>query len=132
MGDIYFPKDSDLENTESITGIYIVMEYFSFTLDKIIYQSTANLMKHQVIVLIYNLLCATKFLHDSNLIHRDLKPDNILLTRNLEVRLCDFGFSRSLEPVKKKSSVMRRKLSSGCFTRFYRPPEVIIGSENYD
>jgi serine/threonine protein kinase len=78
----------------------------------------------------YKLICAVRYLHSANLIHRDLKPDNIMLTPNMDVRICDFGFTRSLKPVF-SSPKLQRKQSHSCFTRYYRPPEVIVKSSSY-
>lgn len=44
----------------------------------------------------YDCLCAMKFLHSCNVIHRDLKPANIFLTNDMQVKIGDFGISRSL------------------------------------
>ena len=42
----------------------------------------------------YQLCSAIDFCHANNCIHRDVKPENILLTRQDVVKLCDFGFAR--------------------------------------
>ena len=47
-------------------------------------------------VILYNLLCATKYMHSANIVHRDIKPGNILINQHCEVRICDFGIARSL------------------------------------
>lgn len=46
--------------------------------------------------ILYNILCALKFLHSSNIIHRDLKPANILINPECQIKICDFGISRTL------------------------------------
>lgn len=45
--------------------------------------------------ILYQLLCCLKFLHKSNIVHRDVKPSNILFYDE-GVVLCDFGLSRTL------------------------------------
>ena len=46
--------------------------------------------------MIYNLLCAVKFIHSHNIIHRDIKPSNVLINENCNIKLCDFGLARTL------------------------------------
>lgn len=45
--------------------------------------------------ILYSLLCSLKYLHQSNIVHRDIKPDNILVDEK-GVILCDFGLARTL------------------------------------
>lgn len=52
-------------------------------------------MEHAKII-VYNLLCAVNYLHSANVIHRDLKPGNILLTDQCSVKICDFGLARTI------------------------------------
>ncbi len=74
-----------------------------------------------------------KFIHSCNLVHRDLKPSNILLTPSSEVKVADFGLSRTICAAKsEKRGKLVRPMSSSCFTRFYRPPEVILENDMYD
>ena len=47
---------------------------------------------------IYQLACALGHMHASGVVHRDLKPPNILLSAECRVRLCDFGLARTLPP----------------------------------
>lgn len=87
----------------------------------------------QAQVFTYNFLCAMNFIHKCNFVHRDIKPSNILITEHLEVKIADFGLSRSLNIVEPgKRSDLQRPMSSACFTRYYRPPEVILAKSDYN
>jgi len=44
----------------------------------------------------YNILCAIKYMHSANVLHRDLKPANILIDEDCNIKICDFGLSRTL------------------------------------
>lgn len=44
-----------------------------------------------MIKVVYNCLCALAFMHESNVIHRDLKPEHFLLNADCSVAITDFG-----------------------------------------
>jgi serine/threonine protein kinase len=44
----------------------------------------------------YNLLCGMKFMHSAGIMHRDIKPDNVLIDKNGKAMFCDFGLSRDM------------------------------------
>ena len=102
-----------------------------FTLFDMLINSNEMLSREQAVILAYNLICAVKFLHTCNIVHRDLKPENIMITEHMEVKIFDFGLSRTLA-MKPKPGKVQRKMSSNCFTRYYRPPEVILSKPDYD
>ena len=49
-----------------------------------------------LVKLTYNTLCCINFLHEANVLHRDIKSANILINSDCSVKLCDFGLARSL------------------------------------
>mmetsp|Transcript_41381 Transcript_41381/g.74922 ORF Transcript_41381/g.74922 Transcript_41381/m.74922 type:complete len:403 (+) Transcript_41381:61-1269(+) len=65
------------------------------------------------------ILQGVDFMHRSFCVHRDLKPDNVLLTINDEVRICDFGWSAEVQA--------DRMLLTTCGTPDYWPPEIFEG-----
>ena len=40
------------------------------------------------------MLCSLKFLQTAGLLHRDIKPDNVLVDENCDIKICDFGLAR--------------------------------------
>ena len=46
--------------------------------------------------IIWQVLQAVSFCHSRSCIHRDVKPENLLISRDGVVKLCDFGFARSM------------------------------------
>lgn len=81
--------------------LYLVMEYVAgHTLEHVI-KEQAPLPKERVVHIISQVLSAVAVAHDAGVIHRDLKPDNILLLDGLDdegnpsesVKVCDFGIA---------------------------------------
>ncbi len=73
---------------------------------------------------IHQILEAISYCHDRRVLHRDLKPDNILLDQGREiVTVADFGMARLFVP--------NQKLSDQCVTTWYRCPEIILGDSHY-
>ena len=61
--------------------------------------------KEHLKTVIYNILCAMSYCHSANVVHRDIKPSNFLINSKCQVKLCDFGLSRTMpEPLIGKGS----------------------------
>jgi|TARA_B110001450_G_C17608203_1_gene476078 mitogen-activated protein kinase 1/3 len=77
--DIITPKNA---TSEDIDTLFIVMDHVETDLGKVIKStSQCKLDKHHVRNIVYNLLCALNFLSSANVIHRDIKPGNILMNK---------------------------------------------------
>ena len=77
--------------------MFIVMDYINSDLKKVF-----NSCKHieftqeHVLIILYNTFCALNFVHSAGIMHRDIKPANILIDGDCQVKICDFGFSRTV------------------------------------
>ena len=76
------------------SDLYLVMEMAQTDLRKLSRGSSFLLEKH-VKLIMYQLLLALNYLHSGGIIHRDIKPGNILINADCSVKLCDFSLSRS-------------------------------------
>ena len=89
----------DLIASEDMTNIFIVMDYVSTDLKSVLTQDEIGFNEKHTITIIFKLLCALDFLHKANIMHRDLKPGNILIDKDCNLQICDFGLSRTSSKV---------------------------------
>ncbi|KAG0342783.1 hypothetical protein BG004_005588 [Podila humilis] len=76
------------------------------------------------------LLLAVSYIHEAGLIHHDIKPHNILLTEDLEVRLSDFGGGLFLTPVARQEGLnISQALGRG--TQPYSAPELFASANSH-
>ncbi|KAF8216369.1 kinase-like domain-containing protein [Mycena galopus ATCC 62051] len=114
--------DAKMISPES-NEIYIFMEPMEADLHQII-KSGQTLTSEHVQYFVYQILRGMKFVHSANVIHRDLKPGNLLVNADCELKICDFGLSRGYENAS--------HLTEYVATRWYRAPEIMLGFREYD
>uniref|UniRef100_A0A3P8WDP0 mitogen-activated protein kinase n=1 Tax=Cynoglossus semilaevis TaxID=244447 RepID=A0A3P8WDP0_CYNSE len=75
-------------------------------------------------IFMFQLLRGLTFIHSRKILHRDLKPQNLLISYLGELKLADFGLARS-------KSIPSQTFSADVVTLWYRPPDVLLGSTEY-
>ena len=70
-----------------------------------------------------------KYIHSAGILHRDLKPQNLLVNSNCDLKICDFGLAKADLPIFRTRSI---EMTEYIVTRWYRAPEVLLQrSRNY-
>jgi cyclin-dependent kinase 1 len=73
---------------------------------------------------LYQINEAILFCHQRRVLHRDMKPQNLLITRDGTIKVADFGLGRAF-------GVPVRVYTHEVVTLWYRAPEVLLGSSRY-
>jgi len=73
---------------------------------------------------LWQLLQGIAYCHESRVLHRDLKPQNLLINHDGELKLADFGLARCF-------GIPVRSFTHEVVTLWYRSPEVLLGSRHY-
>ena len=102
---------------------YILMEYFRASNLKLQIKADTNGVHLKVRQLFEGVCAALSYVHQKGYIHRDIKPDNVLMNKVGEIRLCDFSLS-SRQP-KGLGKLFAGKLKNIQGTRTYIAPETI-------
>eukprot|EP00127_Corallochytrium_limacisporum_P001439 Clim_evm1s56 gene=Clim_evmTU1s56 len=112
---------------ENDRDIYLVFEYMDTDLHAVIRANILEDVHKRYIV--YQMLKCLKYMHSGNVVHRDMKPSNILLNGDCLVKAADFGLARSLRDTNITNG--NPALTDYVATRWYRAPEILLGSTRY-
>ncbi|EFJ11818.1 mitogen activated protein kinase 2 [Selaginella moellendorffii] len=107
----------------TFNDVYLVYELMDTDLHQII-RSSQPLTDEHYQFFIYQLLRGLKYIHSANVLHRDLKPGNLLLNANCDLKIADFGLART---GREKGQFMTEYV----VTRWYRAPELLLSCEDY-
>lgn len=106
-------------------NLFLVFEYVDKNLLELLQEHPKGLDPGLIKKLIFQMCKSVKYLHDMSIVHRDIKPENLLVDVDNKLKLCDFGFARSIKNVKNE------KLTDYVATRWYRSPELLITTGYY-
>ncbi|XP_038142221.1 cyclin-dependent kinase 16-like isoform X4 [Cyprinodon tularosa] len=102
----------------------LVFEYLEKDLKQYMDDCGSIMSIHNVKIFLFQLLRGLAYCHRRKVLHRDLKPQNLLINEKGELKLADFGLARA-------KSVPTKTYSNEVVTLWYRPPDVLLGSTDY-
>lgn len=106
--------------------LYLIFEFLSMDLKKYMDTLPAEKLMDSDLVksYMYQITAAMLFCHKRRVLHRDLKPQNLLINKEGLIKVADFGLGRSF-------NIPVRNYTHEIVTLWYRAPEVLLGSPRY-
>ncbi|KAH3758969.1 CMGC/RCK/MAK protein kinase [Pelomyxa schiedti] len=102
--------------------LYFVFEYMESNLYDRIKNRSTGLPENKIRIIAYQVFLALEYMHKQGFFHRDMKPENLLMTNDI-AKLADFGLAREIRS--------RPPYTDYVSTRWYRAPEVLLRSPHY-
>ena len=117
------------ESFVSKGNFFLVFEYVEKNLLEVLEESPHGLSPKLIRSLVYQMCKAVSYLHKNNMIHRDVKPENLLIDENFNLKLCDFGFARKVKLNQNNNNI--DTMTDYVATRWYRSPELLLSGGIY-
>ncbi|XP_031800240.1 cyclin-dependent kinase 16 isoform X5 [Sarcophilus harrisii] len=105
-------------------SLTLVFEYLDKDLKQYLEDCGNVINVHNVKLFLFQLLRGLAYCHRQKVLHRDLKPQNLLINERGELKLADFGLARA-------KSIPTKTYSNEVVTLWYRPPDILLGSTDY-
>ncbi|KAI8579727.1 hypothetical protein K450DRAFT_241224 [Umbelopsis ramanniana AG] len=107
------------------TMLYLVFDFLDVDLRK--YMDAAGkegMTKIHIQSFMHQLVCGLSYCHSHRILHRDLKPQNLLIDKTGKLTIADLGLSRAF-------GIPMRTYTHEVITLWYRSPEILLGSKHY-
>ena len=112
-----------LPAADAFNEVYLVSELMETDLGSVL-KSKQQLSTSQVQFMFFQLATGVSYMHSVGIIHRDIKPRNLLLNSDCSLKICDFGLARLARG--------NPRMTNYVCTRWYRAPEILCDSTSYD
>jgi len=112
---------------ESFEDIYVVSELMETDLASIL-KSPQPISDDHCQFFLYQILRGMKYIHSAEVIHRDLKPRNLLVNSNCDLKICDYGLARVKFANEEFNNCV---MTEYVCTRWYRAPELLCSWTDY-
>jgi serine/threonine protein kinase len=104
--------------------LFLVFEFVDKDLKKYMEAHSGDLSAETIKSYTHQLLAGLEYCHVRGVMHRDLKPQNILISKEGRLKIADFGLARAFVPP-------IRPFTHEVVTLWYRPPEILLGCKTY-
>jgi serine/threonine protein kinase len=125
LKELQHPNIVELKDVLQNDGrLYLIFEFLDKDLKRFLDSNEGPLDRMLIKSYTYQMLRGLQFCHARGCMHRDLKPQNLLVTKDGRLKIADFGLARAFCPP-------IRPLTHEVVTLWYRPPEILLGSQTY-
>ncbi|XP_020230085.2 probable serine/threonine-protein kinase At1g54610 [Cajanus cajan] len=118
-------KLEGIVTSRTSTSLYLVFEYMEHDLAGLATIHGVKFTEPQVKCYMQQLFRGLEHCHSRGVLHRDIKGSNLLIDRNGNLKIADFGLATLYDPNKKQA------LTSRVVTLWYRAPELLLGATEY-
>ncbi|KAH7363053.1 cyclin dependent kinase C [Plectosphaerella cucumerina] len=127
------PRSNDVKRKRPI--MYMVTPYMDHDLSGLLDNPSVTFTEPQIKCYMLQLLQGLKYLHESRILHRDMKAANLLINNKGILQIADFGLARHYDgPTPKPGQgggEGKREYTGLVVTRWYRPPELLLHLKRY-
>jgi cyclin-dependent kinase 9 len=126
-------------------SFYLIFTFCDHDLAGLLSHKNTKLSLIHVKTIMQHILRGLWKIHNSNILHRDMKAANVLITKDGVLKLADFGLARALisnqfcafirsmthDPIMHLEGNANYLYTNRVVTLWYRPPELLLGSRQY-